>query len=689
MIQRDQRIKDTAAAGATTIPTQPTSASVWTAGLVAPSNSVWNASEPAPAAEPSTATTVPPPPTEEIPAPETVNYFYDSLAPYGTWVDVSGYGRCWRPTVVVTTPGWRPYSHGGRWEWTDSGWYWYSDYSWGWAPFHYGRWFSHPRWGWCWVPGSTWGPSWVSWRYSDSYCGWSPLPPAACYSPSIGFTYFGRSCGSSFSFGLTWDCFTFVSYNNFRSRRYDRDCVPRNQVGRVYNNTTVVNNIIRGNNNTIINNGIAPTQITANGGAPIKQVNIREGRGPRGGGNGGSGIVRHEEIAHDGNIRVVRPTVPTGRGHTTVTAGNGPARGGSQGLNSGNAAPAPAPGITPTPSSGGLVPPRGGNAGAGPRRNVPTAGNNASTPAPIKSLDTPAPAAAANAVASNPAVPGTGGTRPPRGAGSVWSSPTTPGTSGTPNTSGTQNGGTRGTVISRNPRLEGGPKESPTTTGNGFAQPGGSRGLPAQPNAPTAPAAPSAPSAPTATPAPTPTAPVVASTPAPARITRTPATPWLNNNNNTPSSSSSPVRTPQVTEPTGPSRNVWSGSREPRSANTWNSANNIPRSTAPSAVAPTVRSTPSPAPSYQAPSAPTRTYTAPAIPQQSQPSQRYNPPARSERYTPPSQPTFSQPSREVRSAPVQRSEPRSAPSSSGGSSSRGSDSSGRYSSSRDNSQRGR
>src|SRR4029077_10333105 len=24
-------------------------------------------------------------------------YFYDSLAPYGTWIDVAGYGRCWQP----------------------------------------------------------------------------------------------------------------------------------------------------------------------------------------------------------------------------------------------------------------------------------------------------------------------------------------------------------------------------------------------------------------------------------------------------------------------------------------------------------------------------------------------------------------------------------------------------------------
>ncbi len=70
----------------------------------------------------------------------TYSNFYDSLSPYGSWVEVDGYGRCWQPTTVVVNSGWRPYFDGGRWVYTDCGWYWRSDYSWGWAPFHYGRW---------------------------------------------------------------------------------------------------------------------------------------------------------------------------------------------------------------------------------------------------------------------------------------------------------------------------------------------------------------------------------------------------------------------------------------------------------------------------------------------------------------------------------------------------------------------
>src|SRR5262249_35280204 len=114
--------------------------------------------QPAPAAD-NAADYSPAPPAEE-PAFST---FYDSLAPYGTWVDVGGYGQCWQPSAVSINPEWQPYCDRGHWVYSDCGWYWLSDYSWGWAPFHYGRWFRHNRLGWCWQPDRVWGPSWVSW----------------------------------------------------------------------------------------------------------------------------------------------------------------------------------------------------------------------------------------------------------------------------------------------------------------------------------------------------------------------------------------------------------------------------------------------------------------------------------------------------------------------------------------------
>lgn len=318
MIQHDQQIREASLNGAMAAsPATPApGGSVWRNNETESTSNVWQETAAAPAAAADVQTTVPPPPAEERPTEVTVNYFYDSLAPYGTWVNVAGYGRCWRPTVVVTSPGWRPYVHGGRWLWTDSGWYWYSDYSWGWAPFHYGRWFSDPYWGWCWVPGTIWGPSWVSWRYTDGYCGWAPLPPAARYYPSIGFTYFGRSCGLSFSFGLTSDCFTFVSYNRFYGRHYDRYCAPRHETPRIYNNSTVINNVIVGDNNTIINQGISPTRISAVTRSEIPRANVQQVASAQTLPTG-----RNEVLAASGSsVMVVRHEVPGGRPPTRGSA---------------------------------------------------------------------------------------------------------------------------------------------------------------------------------------------------------------------------------------------------------------------------------------------------------------------------------------------------------------------------------
>ncbi len=318
MIRHDQQIRGASVQGAVAAsPATPASGgSVWNDGQTANTSNVWQETAAAPVPEAEVQTTVPPPPQEEVPAQVTVNYFYDSLSPYGTWVDVDGYGRCWRPTVVATSPGWRPYVHGGRWVWTDAGWYWYSDYSWGWAPFHYGRWFSHARLGWCWVPGTVWGPSWVSWRYNDGYCGWAPLPPAASYYPSVGFTYYGRSCGTSFSFGLTWDYFTFVSYNRFYGRHYDRYCTPRHETARIYNNTTVINNVIVGDNNTIINQGIGPDRISRVTRSEIPRATVNQLAG-----NGGPRGGRHETLAPDGRtVSVVQHQVPGGRGPVRLTS---------------------------------------------------------------------------------------------------------------------------------------------------------------------------------------------------------------------------------------------------------------------------------------------------------------------------------------------------------------------------------
>jgi hypothetical protein len=120
----------------------------------------------------ATVATTPSPP----PGPLTLDVFEGSLAPYGEWIVLPGYGRAWRPTQVRI--GWRPYLY-GEWVWTEEGWFWATDEPWGWATFHYGRWLFDPTSGWVWIPGFTWGPAWVAWRAGDGLVGWAPLPPGA------------------------------------------------------------------------------------------------------------------------------------------------------------------------------------------------------------------------------------------------------------------------------------------------------------------------------------------------------------------------------------------------------------------------------------------------------------------------------------------------------------------------------
>jgi hypothetical protein len=258
------------------------------------------------------ATAAPPPPADAavtaVSAPEepvNVSYFYSSLAPYGTWVEVDGYGLAWQPTVVVSNPGWRPYCDRGRWIWSDSGWYWYSDYSWGWAPFHYGRWCDYPRLGWVWVPDSHWGPSWVSWRYSSSYCGWAPLPPACHYRPGFGFSYYGSSVGFSFGFdfGLSFHHYNYVPFNRFCDRSPGLHVLRPERARAIHRETTVVNNYVVGNNNTIINNGIGRDRVAAATRGVIPTATVRE--------TATRGSTRREQLVNNGSsLAIVRPTLP-------------------------------------------------------------------------------------------------------------------------------------------------------------------------------------------------------------------------------------------------------------------------------------------------------------------------------------------------------------------------------------------
>jgi hypothetical protein len=150
--------------------------------------------------------------------------FVAPLTPYGSWIEVRSYGRCWRPMRV--TVGWRPYCE-GYWVWTDCGWFWVSEEPWAWACYHYGRWVLDPEIGWVWVPDIEWAPAWVSWRVGGGYIGWAPLPPS----------------GFLFAHHPEPPWFVFVGASRFRETIRPSTVVVNNTT--VFNQTTEVNNIKR------------------------------------------------------------------------------------------------------------------------------------------------------------------------------------------------------------------------------------------------------------------------------------------------------------------------------------------------------------------------------------------------------------------------------------------------------------
>lgn len=105
----------------------------------------------------------------------SINLFYDRLASQGDWVS---YRDQYVFIPARVGDDWRPYTL-GHWVYAKRyGWTWVSDEPFGWATYHYGRWGYAEDIGWYWVPGRRWAPAWVSWRRSNDYVVWAPLPPS-------------------------------------------------------------------------------------------------------------------------------------------------------------------------------------------------------------------------------------------------------------------------------------------------------------------------------------------------------------------------------------------------------------------------------------------------------------------------------------------------------------------------------
>lgn len=134
----------------------------------------------------------------EEPSYEVADEYYDELAPHGEWYEAEPYGPVWRPAIGIVGSTFRPYASGGRWVYTDVGWWFSSDWDWGEVVFHYGYWVLVPRLGWVWVPGREWAPARVVWRTGGGFIGWAPLPPpwmSLALDPDCGCWFFVPTIG--------------------------------------------------------------------------------------------------------------------------------------------------------------------------------------------------------------------------------------------------------------------------------------------------------------------------------------------------------------------------------------------------------------------------------------------------------------------------------------------------------------
>jgi uncharacterized protein DUF6600 len=176
-------------------------------------------------------------PPNAVPQPvvqSDYSLFYERLAPFGRWLDVNGYGYCWRPAITVAS--WRPYVD-GCWVWSSLGWAWQSNESFGWATYHYGRWVNLASYGWVWVPGSDWAPAWVAWRQSRDCVGWAPLPP----EPGV-CTGVYRDCDACYGLGPT--SYTFINTNQFVTTSYINVYAPVTQQNTIFQHSVNVTQIV-------------------------------------------------------------------------------------------------------------------------------------------------------------------------------------------------------------------------------------------------------------------------------------------------------------------------------------------------------------------------------------------------------------------------------------------------------------
>ncbi|HEY2711963.1 MAG TPA: DUF6600 domain-containing protein [Chthoniobacterales bacterium] len=219
----------------------------------------------------------------------SLDFFYDNLSPYGSWIDVDDYGYCFQPNVAVNNSDWRPYSD-GYWAYTDVGWTWVSYEDFGWATYHYGRWADLESYGWVWVPGYEWGPAWVSWRTGGDYIGWAPLPPQG------ETVYEGRPISGAVD--VTFDIGPL--YYNFVDIRYIGEPVLRQRIIPAQRNVTIINRTVNVtnityNNSVVYNYGPSFSRLNQYSERPVPRLVLKRE----------SNMAGQSVMTHGGNLNRV------------------------------------------------------------------------------------------------------------------------------------------------------------------------------------------------------------------------------------------------------------------------------------------------------------------------------------------------------------------------------------------------
>jgi hypothetical protein len=199
---------------------------------------------------------------------QDVSDYYSYLGPQGFWVSYAPYGNVWIPRGLEYQ--WRPYTL-GHWVYSDYGWTWMSGEPWGWLVYHYGRWGWDVRLGWFWVPGTVWGPSWVAWRWGESYIGWAPLPPGDDFDLRYGFR--------RRDFNIPGQHWNFVRGRDFMDGSLGRLVLPPDRNVTIINTTRIDVNI-HVKDNHVINDGVGVDHVRLLTNRAVERHQLKDARRP-------------------------------------------------------------------------------------------------------------------------------------------------------------------------------------------------------------------------------------------------------------------------------------------------------------------------------------------------------------------------------------------------------------------------